>query len=227
MRAADHINKSKFNVINVRHELGLFGEEYGSYLVKLLENNRKPTVVTLHTVISDPSPEMKRVMEDIGRYSNVLVVMISKAVEILRKSYNIKHKVRVIPHGLPDTPLQKDSAKKSLHLENKAILLTYGLMSPNKGIEYVIKAMPEIVRLTLVSFTWWLGKRCKACLRNFMLSGLNYVVRGYCNYFATLVQQSKALYHCVFLSTPWRMERYSSPTLIIGVVHPILSSNPA
>lgn len=83
----------------------MFGEEYGSYLVKLLENNRKPTVVTLHTVIPDPSPEMKKVMEDIGRYSNVSVVMISKAVEILRKSYNIKHKVRVIPHGLPDTPL--------------------------------------------------------------------------------------------------------------------------
>ena len=146
---AKRINRSNnIKIICVQHEFGLFGGEYGNYIIPFLETIEKPVVVTFHSVLPCPDESRKRVVKFIGEKSAAIIVMAEKAVEILNKDYDIpKNKVYVVRHGIPDVPLQpSESFKKKLRLENKTVLSTFGLLSKGKGVEYMIRALPFLVK---------------------------------------------------------------------------------
>ena len=155
--AADYLNKSDFNLINVQHEFGLFGGRWGEYLLTLLEGLDKPVVTTMHTTLSPDSrilhsldnPEVHdEVVKGICQASSAIVVMTKTAARILQESYCVNEdKIRIIPHGspcFPDAP--KEVVKDALGLDGRTVLSTFGLLSKDKGIQYAIKALPEIVK---------------------------------------------------------------------------------
>ncbi len=146
--AADFLNMNQIDAVCLQHEYGIFGGPAGVNILKLIEKLRMPIVATLHTVLSKPSAEQKKVLIDLADISEKLVVMTPKAKKILCKTYNISDKkVAFIHHGIPDFPFVDPSFHKDrFGVEGKQVLLTFGLLSPNKGIEYMIRALPEIVR---------------------------------------------------------------------------------
>ena len=145
--AADYLNVSNIDIVVVEHEFGIFGGDAGDYLLNLLGRLRMPVVSTLHTVLTDPNPDQRRVMEALIVRSSRLVVMAEKGREILRQTYNVpEDKIAVIPHGVPDQPfLDSALAKDSLGFGDKDVLLTFGLLSPNKGIDTMLEAMPAVL----------------------------------------------------------------------------------
>jgi len=146
---AKRINNSKsVKIVCVQHEFGLFGGEYGSYLIPFLETVKKPVVITFHSVLPNPDEMRKKVMRFIAARSAALIVMANIAVDILNKDYGInKNKIYVVPHGIPDAPFKaSEHFKKKLKLENKIVISTFGLLSKGKGIEYMIKALPKLVK---------------------------------------------------------------------------------
>jgi len=147
-RAADFLNFDNTDVLCVQHEFGIYGGSAGSHVLALLKEVRMPVVTTLHTVLSDPDAAQRKVMEELSRRSDRIVVMARKGEEILREVYRVpEDKVDVIPHGIPDMPFVDSSVYKAqLGVEGRMVLLTFGLLGPGKGIEYVIEALPEIVR---------------------------------------------------------------------------------
>lgn len=147
-RAADFLNFNNTGVLCVQHEFGIYGGPAGSHLLGLLKEVRMPVVTTLHTLLTNPDPAQRRVMDELLRRSSRLVVMADKGAEILRDTYGVSdEKIDVIPHGIPDIPFS-DSAyyKAQFGVEGKTVLLTFGLLGPGKGIEYAIEALPEIVK---------------------------------------------------------------------------------
>lgn len=144
--AAKFINESDFDVLSLQHEFGLFGGESGSHLIALLEEVNIPVVTTLHTVLRDPSPSQRYVMRAIAERSERLVVMSGVAIEILTNNYRIsREKIDLIPHGIPNfSPCTGRRFRESLGIDGPMIL-TFGLLSPDKGIETVIKGMPQIL----------------------------------------------------------------------------------
>ena len=146
-RAADYLNFNNADVLCVQHEFGIYGGPAGSHLLALLKEVRMPVVTTLHTVLQDPNPSQRKVMDALANRSERLVVMARKGAEILRDSYHIPAaKIEVIPHGIPDVPLLESKLfKTQFGVEGRKVLLTFGLMGPGKGIEHVIKALPAIV----------------------------------------------------------------------------------
>ena len=147
-RAADFLNFNNADVLCVQHEFGIYGGAAGSHLLALLKEVRMPVVTTLHTVLSNPSDAQRRVMGELVRRSDRLAVMAQKGAEILRETYGVPDaKVDVIPHGIPDLAFMDSSFYKGqFGVEGRRVLLTFGLISPGKGIEYVIEALPEIVK---------------------------------------------------------------------------------
>lgn len=147
-RAADFLNFNKTDVLCVQHEFGIYGGPAGSHILALLKEVRMPVVTTLHTVLQEPNPAQRKVMEELILRSDRLVVMARKGAEILRDTYAvIDSKVDVIPHGIPDIPFtDSELSKAQFGLEGRRILLTFGLLGPGKGIEHAIEALPEIVR---------------------------------------------------------------------------------
>lgn len=148
IRAAEFLNARNTDAAIIQHEYGIFGGKHGSYLFHLLENLRIPFITTLHTVLSNPLPEQKTIIQKLAQLSEKLVVMAEKAVNILQKSYEIsKDKIALIPHGIHDVPFVDPSFYKDrFNAENRKVILTFGLLSPGKGIEYMIDAMPTIVK---------------------------------------------------------------------------------
>jgi glycosyltransferase involved in cell wall biosynthesis len=146
-RAADFLNFSNANVLCVQHEFGIYGGPAGSHLLTLLKEVRMPVVTTLHTVLREPDGEQRKVMDELLRRSDRLVVMARKGAEILRETYGVADaKVDVIPHGIPNMPfLDSGFYKGQFGVEGRMVLLTFGLLGPGKGIEHVIDALPEIV----------------------------------------------------------------------------------
>jgi glycosyltransferase involved in cell wall biosynthesis len=146
-RAADFLNFNNADVLCVQHEFGIYGGSAGSHLLALLKEVRMPVVTTLHTVLRDPNAAQRKVMEELVRRSDRLVVMARKGAEILRDTYGVPDtKVDLIPHGIPDIPFIDSSFHKAeLGVEGRMVLLTFGLLGPGKGIENVIEALPEIV----------------------------------------------------------------------------------
>ena len=147
-RAADFLNFNNTDVLCVQHEFGIYGGSAGSHLLALLKEVRMPVVTTLHTVLREPNASQRKVMEELVRRSDRVVVMAHKGAEILRETYGVPDaKVDIIPHGIPDRPFVNSSFyKPQFGVEGRKVLLTFGLLGPGKGIEHVIEALPEIVR---------------------------------------------------------------------------------
>jgi len=145
--AADYLNIHKVDAVCVQHEYGIFGGKAGGYLLKLLSEVRAPIVTTLHTVLTTPTEDYRNVMLRLAEYSERLVVMSHKAMDILDEVYRIpREKIRYIPHGIPDMPfVDPNYYKDQFGVIGKQLLLTFGLLSQNKGIEYAIRALPKVV----------------------------------------------------------------------------------
>ncbi|MBN2200992.1 glycosyltransferase family 4 protein [bacterium] len=146
-RAADFLNINNVDLVSLQHEYGIFGGRAGSHILELLRELRMPIVTTLHTILRDPDPEQKRVLEEIAALSDRLVVMSERGVEFLRGVYGVQpEKIDLIPHGIPDVPFEDSSFHKDLFgVEGKVVLLSFGLLSANKGIENVISALPAVI----------------------------------------------------------------------------------
>lgn len=145
--AADFINAGGFDVVSLQHEFGIFGGEAGGYIVTLLERLTVPVVTTLHTVLAEPSAAQRHVVERILALSARVIVMADKGRELLIGSYGAtEEQIEVIPHGIPDVAfVEPEAAKARLGFAGKTVILTFGLLSPNKGIEVMIDAMPAVL----------------------------------------------------------------------------------
>ena len=146
-RAADFMNSSNVDTVSVQHEFGIFGGPAGSHLLALLGALKAPVVTTLHTVLRTPNADQRRVMRELVAHSTRLVVMAERGRAILNEVYNAPlAKIDLIPHGIPDVPfVAPDYYKDQFGVGGRKVLLTFGLLSPNKGIEHVLNALPEIV----------------------------------------------------------------------------------
>ncbi len=147
-RAADFLNFNNADVLCVQHEFGIYGGPAGSHLLALLKEVRMPVVTTLHTILSEPNTAQRKVMEEMSRRSDRLVVMAHKGAQILREVYAVPDsKITIIPHGIPDVSLEdSELSKAQFGVQGRKVLLTFGLIGPGKGIEHVIEALPEIVK---------------------------------------------------------------------------------
>jgi glycosyltransferase involved in cell wall biosynthesis len=147
VKAAEYLNSAGCDVACLQHEFGIFGGEAGGHIVELLSRLKMPIVTTLHTVLAEPSPVQRRVMDRIIHLSAMVVVMSEKGHEFLRSVHRAPaRKIEIIPHGIPDFPfLEPHHAKAKLGFAGKSVILTFGLLSPSKGIETVIEAMPSIL----------------------------------------------------------------------------------
>jgi glycosyltransferase involved in cell wall biosynthesis len=145
--AADYINQSNADIVCLQHEFGLFGGNAGDYIFALLSGINKPVITTLHTVIREPELGYRVSTEKLIRYSEKLVVMSQTAVDMLKDVYEVpEDKIEVIFHGLPDYPFNNcDKYKKMLNLKGSPLVLTFGLLSQNKGIESMLEALPDVV----------------------------------------------------------------------------------
>jgi len=146
-RAAEFLNFNGNDLVCLQHEYGIFGGAAGRYILALLRKLRMPLVTTLHTVLREPDANQRIVLEEIAQLSDRLVVMSELAAELLRDVYAVPSgKIDVIPHGVPDLPfMDPNYFKDKFGTEGKSVLLTFGLLSPNKGIENVIRALPAIL----------------------------------------------------------------------------------
>ncbi len=144
-RSADYLNVNSVDVVSVQHEFGIFGGKAGSHLLILLQALRMPIVTTLHTVLREPNPPQHIVMQELARLSRRLVVMSQHSAELLTSVYQVDPAmIDIIPHGIPVVPATQAS-KERLGVNGHTVLLTFGLLSPDKGIEYVIEALPAII----------------------------------------------------------------------------------
>lgn len=146
-RAAEFLNINDVDVVCVQHEYGIFGGPAGSHLLAMLRDLRMPVVTTPHTILREPDPLQRRVLEELVQCSDRLVVMSQRAADFLRELYGAPEaKIDIIPHGIPDVSFVDPNLYKGrLGLEGRQVLLTFGLLSPSRGIEYAIKALPAIL----------------------------------------------------------------------------------
>jgi len=146
-RAAGFLNTSGVDVVSLQHEFGIFGGPAGSHLLTLLRELKAPLVTTLHTVLLQPNADQRRVTEELIARSSRLVVMTERGRTILHDVYQAPPaKIDLIPHGIPDVPfLAPDHYKDRFGVGGRKVLLTFGLLSPNKGVEHVLNALPDIV----------------------------------------------------------------------------------
>jgi glycosyltransferase involved in cell wall biosynthesis len=145
--AAVFLNSSKVDLVCLQHEYGIFGGNAGSHILQLLRHLTMPVVTTLHTVLREPDVNQRMVMQEIAARSDRLVVMSEYSSQILHDLFGVpEEKIDLIHHGIPDLPfVEPDVCKASLSLKEKLVLLTFGLLSPNKGFETVIRALPRIL----------------------------------------------------------------------------------
>ena len=146
--ASEFLNISQVDIVCVQHEYGIFGGPAGSHILKLLADLRMPVVTTLHTVLRDPAPEYREVMRKLSDLSDKLIVMSRKAFDFLKDIYAVsEEKIAFIHHGIPDMPfIDPNFYKDQFGVEGKSVLLTFGLLSPNKGIENVLQALPAVTK---------------------------------------------------------------------------------
>jgi glycosyltransferase involved in cell wall biosynthesis len=146
-QAADFLNFSNIDLVCLQHEYGIFGGRAGGHVLELLQRLQMPFATTLHTVLRDPNPDQRAVMQEIANLSDRMIVMSQHSGEILQEVFHVPiDKIDLIPHGIPDLPFTDPSFyKDGFGTEGKDVLLTFGLLSPNKGIENVIQALPKIL----------------------------------------------------------------------------------
>ena len=147
-RVAQYINDSDVDLVNLQHEYGIFGGDWGEYAVEFLQRIEKPVVTTMHTVLENPAANARKVLERILDESDFAIVMAKVGIGILEQNYGgYADRIRYIPHGCPNVPhIATAAAKLSLGLQERFVLSTFGLLSRAKGIEYAVEALPEIVK---------------------------------------------------------------------------------
>jgi len=146
-KAADFINFGDIDLVCLQHEYGIFGGSAGGHILELLRRLKLPFVTTLHTVLRNPDPDQYAVMKEITSLSDRLIVMSQHSVEILEEVFHVPvEKIDLIPHGVPDQPFTDSNFyKDEFGMQGRHVLLTFGLLSPNKGIENVIHALPAVL----------------------------------------------------------------------------------
>ncbi|MFH1149757.1 MAG: glycosyltransferase [Actinomycetota bacterium] len=146
-RAADFINLSGVDLVCLQHEFGIFGGPRGIYVADMLRDLKKPVVTTLHTVLPEPDEQRRRALAEVAELSDALVVMSRKCIDFLDEYYGVpREKIHVIHHGVPEPPSgTREEHKARWGLSGRTVLLTFGLLHPGKGIEYMVEAMPSIV----------------------------------------------------------------------------------
>jgi glycosyltransferase involved in cell wall biosynthesis len=149
IQAAEFLNAGQFDVVCLQHEFGIFGGEAGIHIMALLSRLTMPIVTTLHTVLAEPTLAQRDALARIIEASSNVIVMAHKARELLRLVYQVPdEKIEVIPHGIPDFAfVEPDDAKARLGFRDRPVILTFGLLSPNKGVEVMIDAMPSILKI--------------------------------------------------------------------------------
>ena len=193
LEAPRYINLSGADVCILEHEFGIFGGQNGIYVLPLLHRLEVPLIVTLHTVLKTPSYNEKAILVEICKMAAKVVVMTEKAVEFLTSIYDIQRdKIEIIEHGVPDLQYEHASAKKKFKLEGKKMLMTFGFISRNKGIETVIKALPAVVEKYPETIYVVIGKTHPAVLRH---AGEEYRVS-----LLLLVKKLKLEKHVIFLN---------------------------
>jgi glycosyltransferase involved in cell wall biosynthesis len=145
LRCADYLNVNQVDLVCLQHEFGIFGGKAGNHLLLLLRALRMPVVTTLHTILSAPNPAQRLVIDEVAALSQRLIVMSEHGRHVLHSVYGVAtSRIDVIPHGIPSVPETLQS-KSRLGVSGRSLLLTFGLLSPDKGIEFVIRALPAIV----------------------------------------------------------------------------------
>lgn len=146
-RAADFLNFANTDVVCLQHEYGIYGGPAGGHILGLLRDLRMPFVTTLHTVLREPDIDQRRVLTQLATLSARIVVMTERARTMLREVYGVPEaKIDLIAHGIPDTPfVDPNPFKDQFGVDGRLVALTFGLLSPNKGIEYMLRAVPEIL----------------------------------------------------------------------------------
>ena len=147
-RIARQLSRQGISLLCIQHEYGIYGGDHGEYVIDLARAATMPVVVTLHTVLPKPSEPQRRILKELEKYVAFFVVMAHKGAELLENAYGIApEKIRFVPHGAPNTPFGAEkSAKAKFNLQGKRVISTFGLISPNKGIEDAIAAMPAVVK---------------------------------------------------------------------------------
>jgi glycosyltransferase involved in cell wall biosynthesis len=144
-RAADFLNVAAADVLSVQHEYGIFGGAAGAHVLMLLRDLRMPIVTTLHTILADPGGAQRHVLDELTRLSERVVVMSRQGADLLMEVHGVPaSKIDVIPHGIPAVPAADAGSKDRLGVAGRTVLLTFGLLSSDKGIEYVLDALPQI-----------------------------------------------------------------------------------
>jgi glycosyltransferase involved in cell wall biosynthesis len=145
--AADYLNSSNIDLVCLQHEYGIFGGTRGSHILRLMRHLKIPVVTTLHTVLREPDVGQRVVMQEIAARSDRLIVMGEHSSQFLQDVFGVPvEKIELIPHGIPDLPFTEPGfCKESISAEAQSVLLTFGLLSPNKGFESVIQALPHIL----------------------------------------------------------------------------------
>ena len=148
IETAKKINlSSEIKLVSIQHEFGIFGGEYGDHLLAFLEVLEKPVILTFHSILPNPSERLKKVVKAISEKVKFLIVMTQKGIGILRKDYGIRSQIKLIPHGIPNVPFEEQKKeKKNIGFSDRIILSSFGLMSKGKGFEYVIDALPNIIK---------------------------------------------------------------------------------
>lgn len=146
--AADYINFSHIDVVSIQHEFGLFGGNAGAHLGLLMRRINAPIITTLHTILEEPNQYYYRSMIDLCDLSHKLIVMNHRGIDMLQRIYDVpEKKIELIPHGIPDLPFVDSSYyKHKFGMDGRRTILTFGLLSRNKGIEMMLRAMPDIIR---------------------------------------------------------------------------------
>jgi len=148
LRAADFLNFANTDVVCLQHEYGIYGGTAGSHILGLVRDLRMPVVTTFHTVLREPNDDQRRVLRELADLSARVVVMTERAKSFLQDIYTVPDsKIDLIAHGIPDTPfVDPNPYKDQFGVQGRLVALTFGLLSPNKGIEHMLRAMPEILK---------------------------------------------------------------------------------
>lgn len=149
LNRANEINKTpQIKLVNIQHEYGIYGGEWGNYLLPFLELLKKPAIVTMHTVLPNPSEYVLKLTRSISERASGIIVMTKTMAHLLNEIYGVKKsKINIVPHGVHHIPFpSKTKAKKKLNLAGHTILSTFGMLNRDKGLEYAIEALPEVVR---------------------------------------------------------------------------------
>jgi len=147
IQAARYANLSKLSLLNLQHEFGLFGGQWGKYINSFLDDLQKPVVTTLHTIVPNFGSAARTVLENIAHHSASIVVMTRTALQLLKNCNIEREKINVIPHGCPDVPfVTSEKPKTSLGLKNRIVLSTFGLINRGKGLQHAIRALSYVVK---------------------------------------------------------------------------------